>query len=338
MKYVGEEYCRQTKEGNFTSDKENYGYFCFADFEFTCGSFIDNTKSEMLSVGAVICSEDFGIVDKYYSTARPQKFPRMTKQCRELTGLTQAEITASPDSNEALRRLVSLMKLYDISKLFVWGNFDKPGLEGDINQHRRKKAPYGNVSFICRNIIDIQDEVTKKMKLPQAVSISELSAVFDYAPESGKFHNALNDAEALYTICKAVYTTDIDTNEKFVRLRNERLEKIAAAKAATVEKLREEALSIPLSTEEAECFEPLKAEGKEKQELAFIHLRAKFVRALKRSPEAEDFVFAEYSSPKRVKVLPASKFKNAARCAASKCYPFKREDFRKVFLNEYKKP
>ena len=261
----------------------------------------------------------------------------MTRQCRELTGLTQAEISASPDSNEALRGLVQLMKHYNITEIYVWGNFDKPGLAGDINQHRKKNVPHGNVNFIYNSINDIQAEVTAKMQLPQAVSISELAAVFDYAPESGSFHNALNDAEALYTIHKAVYTTNITANEKFMQLKQERLKKIAEAKAATVEKLRAEALSLPFTPEEIRFFEALKAANNEKQELDFLRLRVKFVRALKRSPETDDFFLAEYSNPPRIKVLPATKFKGSARYVSTHHEAFKRPDFNRVFINEYKK-
>ena len=117
----------------------------------------------------------------------------MTRQCRELTGLTQPEINASRDSNEVFAEVAELLKKYSVSSLYVWGNFDRPGLAGDMNQHRRTGKDFSSIKKIYNCIADIQDATIKQMGLPQAVSISELSAVFGYEPQSGSFHNALSD-------------------------------------------------------------------------------------------------------------------------------------------------
>jgi len=312
-------------------------FLCFADFEFTCGGFIDDTRSEILSVGLVICSPEYEIAEKFYSTARPCKFPRMTRQCRELTGLTQPEINASRDSNEVFAEVAELLKKYSVSSLYVWGNFDRPGLAGDMNQHRRTGKDFSSIKKIYNCIADIQDATIKQMGLPQAVSISELSAVFGYEPQSGSFHNALSDAEALYTIHRAAFTSDLSKNEKFLQLKQERLDKIAAVKAAAEEKRREEALALPLTAEEQAYCNELSSAGKEDKQRQFIAIRAKFVRALLKAPECEDFVLAEFSQPKRIKVFRAEKFGGAARHASSRHVPFKRSEFADILLNECKK-
>ena len=315
----------------------NKEYLCFADFEFTCGGFIDNTRSELLSVGLVICSPHYEIAEKFYSTIRPCKFPRMTRQCRELTGLTQPEINASPDSNEVMGEVVELLKKYKVSSLYVWGNFDRPGLEGDMNQHRRTKNNYSSIKKIYNCVADIQDATIKQMGLPQAVSISELAAVFGYEPQSGSFHNALSDAEALYTIHKEAFTSDLSKNEKFLQLKQDRLDKIAAAKAAAEEKRREEAFSIPLTEIEQAYYSELSAKGYEDRIRQFIAVRAKFVRAMNKAPDCEDFVLAEFSQPNRIKVFRAEKFGGAAKYASSRHSAFKRSEFANVILQECKK-
>ena len=311
---------------------------CFADFEFTCGGFIDNTRSEILSVGIVICSPEYEIVEKYYSTARPNKFSRMTRQCRELTGLTQAEINVSPDSNDVLRDALGAMKKYNVSHLYVWGNFDKPGLAGDINQHRRAGKPCRYIEEAYHRTVDIQDETTHKMGLPQAVSISELSAALDHAPETGSFHNALNDAEALYAIHKAAYTTDLSQNEKFCHLRQDRLDKLAAIKAANEQKRREEAMSLPLQPEEQVYYATLGSKGSSKELSHFINIRAKFVRALKRYPDAEQLVMAVFRDNGGYKIVPAEKFRGALKYATARHVEFKRSEFGSIIVSECKKP
>ena len=77
-------------------------YLCFADFEFTCGSPAHRLKSEMLSVGLVICDSEHNIIETFYCTARPNRFPKLTSQCKRLTHLTQAEISLAESAAPAV--------------------------------------------------------------------------------------------------------------------------------------------------------------------------------------------------------------------------------------------
>ena len=208
-------------------------YLCFADFEFTCGSPAHRLKSEMLSVGLVICDSEHNIIETFYCTARPNRFPKLTSQCKRLTHLTQSEINNSPDSEAVLERVTALMDKYSASELCVWGNFDKPGLVSDRRQHIQFRKPHHNIDAVCSAITDIQDRMVREMGLPQAVSIEELASVFGYIPSNGTFHNALNDAEALFTIHKAVVSGEFRSSQKFAELRQERLDRMAAVKKQT---------------------------------------------------------------------------------------------------------
>ena len=286
-------------------------YLCFADFEFTCGSPAHRLRSEMLSVGVVICNCDYKIMDTFYCTARPNHFPKLTSQCKRLTKLTQAEINQSPDSETVLEKVAGLMDKYSVNELFVWGNFDKPGLTSDRKQHIQFRKPHKYIDRVCSAIKDIQDEMVKEMQLPQAISIEELASAFGYAPETGSFHNALNDAEALYTIHKAVHTSDFRNCPEFAALRQERLDRLAAAKAAQEEKRRETALSYELSQDEKEYYEGITASGSEKAVRRFIHIRLKLVNSFTKYPDEENFVMVVYDQPKRVRIMPESKYTKA---------------------------
>lgn len=302
---------------------------CFADFEFTCGVAGRNT-SELLSVGIVICSPDYDIKESFYSTMRPVKYPRMTKQCRELTGLTQEEINASPDSEEVFGKIAGLIEKYSIKRVCVWGNFDRIGIEGDMIQHRRAGLPFDGLKSVCRKICDIQAETTAKMELPQAVNISELSAVFGYVPENGGFHNALNDAQALCAIHKAVYTTDLSENERFRQLKQDRIEKLAAIKAEQEERRRQEALSLPLSPDEEVYCSGLGEDGMRR----FVALRCKFVRVLGKYPEAEKLAIAQFRDTGKIKLFPVYKLNPGIRGMLSRCECFPRADWQQALLDE----
>lgn len=316
------------------TDKEKY--MCFADFEFTCGYASSHVNSEMLSVGLVICSGSYEIIEKFYQTSKPNRFPKLTKQCRELTHLTQNEIDLSEDSNNVLKTAAELMNRYSITELFVWGNFDKPGLCSDIRQHKRFKKPYRYISKVCSAVTDIQDSMTRKMELPQAVNIKELASAFNYTPEGGSFHNAFNDAMALYTIHKTVYTMDYKNFPNFIRLRQERLERMVQAKLNQEKRRIEFALSTPLSDEERSFYEESCKTGNESSKREFIYTRCKILSAYRQYPGEENFAMIVFNDPKRIKVVPYSKYTPAKSKFAAKVYLFNKSETGEIVLKNCK--
>ncbi|MBR4627478.1 MAG: hypothetical protein IKO47_07255 [Ruminococcus sp.] len=308
-------------------------YICFADFEFTCGKYAERHGSEVLSAGIVICDENFVFAESYYSTARPVMCPVLAKRCIEITGLTQEEIDASPDSEKVFSEIKALLAKYSVDSVYVWGNFDSAGIRDDILMHCRAGKPCASIRAVGGMICDIQNETISYMGLPQAVNISELSTAVGYIPENGSFHNALTDASALFEIHKAAYTTDLSKNEKFCLLRQERFDKIAAIKTQLDEKRREEALVLPLVPEEEKYLSGLPEDG----ERRFFRLRHKFVTALTRSSGDTDFVFMVFRETGKVKVVPKRKFSPGYLGTVGHYVHFKRKDWQYVFLDELKK-
>lgn len=305
---------------------------CFADFEFTCGNASSHVNSEMLSVGLVVCSGSYEIIEKFYRTSKPNRFPKLTKQCRELTRLTQNEIDLSDDSNNVLKTAVEIMNRYSITELFVWGNFDKPGLCSDIRQHKRFKKPYRYISKVCSAVTDIQDNMTRKMELPQAVNIKELASAFNYTPDGGSFHNAFNDAMALYTIHKTVHTEDYKNFPDFIKLRQERLERMVQAKLNQEKRRIEFALSEPLSDEERSFYEEACKNGSESSKKEFVYTRCKILSAYKQYPDEEKFAMIVFDNPKRIKVVPYSKYTPAKSRFAARSYLFSKPEMGEIVL------
>lgn len=304
-------------------------YIGFADFEFTCGSPKYRFRSEMLSVGVIICDSSYNIAEKFYATSKPNRYPKLSKQCRELTHLSQEEISSSPDSNDVLRTVSELMERYGVGELWVWGNFDKQGLQSDIKMHRRYEKECGSICGICNAVRDIQDEMVNLMKLPQAINIKELASSLGYAPDSGSFHNAMNDTMALYTIHKAVFTTDFRSRPEYAALVEERLEKIRQAKALQEEKRREKAFSVALSAEEQEFFNNLD----EKRKSRFIYLRYRLVLAMEKSPQTEAFAYIMFANSRKAKILPAVKIGRRQAEEAVEFRTFEKKDFGKFLMD-----
>lgn len=298
-------------------------YIGFADFEFTCGTAKYRFCSEMLSVGVVICDTDYNVTEKFYATSKPNRYPKLSKQCRELTHLSQEEISASRDSNDVLLEVSELINRYNIKELWVWGSFDKLGLQNDIRQHCNLGKNIDGLCRICGVVKDIQDEMIKYMKLPEAISVKELASSFGYIPENGSFHNAFNDAMALYIIHKTVFTTDFKKCSAYSSLVEARIEKNRQIKAAQEEKRREIAFSIKLSEEEKVFYDKLD----DKRKKRFIYIRCKIIRAFERYPQANEFAYIVIENSKKIKIISKEKADSKQYLSMFDVKYFKKENF-----------
>ncbi|SDB42617.1 Inhibitor of the KinA pathway to sporulation, predicted exonuclease [Ruminococcaceae bacterium FB2012] len=278
----------------------------------------------------MICDGEHNILKTYYRTTRPNIHSKLTKQCRKLTKLTQEEIDASADADEAAAEVCALLKQFGVKQVSVWGNFDRPGLLSDIKQHARARKSASNVSRLLSTVKDIQNETIKKMQLPQAINIKDLASAFDYVPATGAFHNALTDALALYTVHKAVWTTDIYGCEKFVQLKQARLDKIEADKRAAEQRRKELTLLIPLTEREKEFYGTLeRIEDKND----YWRLRFRIMNMFQRMPGEERFCFIVLHAPRRTKLTPVSKY-SPAKYEGGDMREFSREDFDLILLDE----
>ena len=307
-------------------------YLCFADFEFTCGYCIHKLDSEIPSSGVVICDENYIIKERFYCTSRPNRYPRMTKQCKKLTKLTQEEINKSPDSNDVMNIILRLVRKYNIEKIYVWGNFDRTGLLSDTKQHQRFGKECANIQRVAKRIYDIQEDITKKLNFPEPVNIKELASAFDYKPLSGSFHNALNDALALYVIYKAVHTENISGNEKLAEIRRSRIEKIEKRRQEARKKQKETAFSVPLTDTEKLYYSHMDENSDEARN--YIYLRSKFASSMKNNPEKNDFLLLYMKTPERFKVIPKEKYNRTLQGLSEKAVGFERENFSEILLKE----
>lgn len=306
-------------------------YLCFADFEFTCGYCINKYDSEILSAGVVICDDKYEVKEKFYCTCRPHKFPKLTKQCRKLTKLTQEEINNSPDSDDVMCIIVNLMKKYMIDDIYVWGNFDKPALLSDVRQHQKFRKSSCSIQKVSSKIFDIQWDITEKMELPEPVNIQELASAFDYTP-SGSFHNALNDALALYVIYRAVYTEDLKNNLKLDEIRQKRLDKIERQHREAEKRQKETAFSLPLSDKEKLYYEEVGENSEEAKN--YIYIRSKIVRTLNNNPDENNFLLLYLKTPERIKVISSKKYNYTLQGLSEKAISFERDSFSELILNE----
>lgn len=282
-------------------------YYCFGDFEFTCGGRIKRDTCELLSVGIIICDSGYRIRESFYCTARPVRYPKMTKQCIKLTKLDQQEIYNSPDSDSVLAIVRSLMNKYGCEKLYVWGNFDKPGLISDCGMHKRSKRSFANIRAVAGCIEDIQRQLVARLGLPEAINIAELSSVFGFVPRQGTYHNAFNDAMGLYEIYRGAYATDHSRNKKLRALIDERIARREEKIRQAAERRREIALSVALSEEERSYLDGFSS-GRDEAQERLLASRYRIINYMRSHPDEEYYELIVFDCPKRFKVVAGSQY------------------------------
>ena len=315
------------------TETEYETYYCYADFEFTCGEKIHRNQAELLSVGVVICDSSFEIAETYYNTICPVKNPALTSRCRRLTGLSQEDIYSSPDSDSVLGQVLDILDDYAVDEVFVWGNYDRTGLLSDAKQHKRAFFSANAVDELAEMIVDIQPEIVKKLGLPEAVNIEELAGAFGFTPDEGSFHNAFNDAMGLFEICRGAYTTDISKNKKLRKLIDERRTRREERKAEAARLRRETALALPLTDEELDFLAGF-AEGEEREnaEKKLLGIRYFIMKQFIALPDCERFLLICFETPRRFKVIPEEEHAAERAVTASFVKPLTREDFTEALL------
>ena len=300
-------------------------YRCFADFEFTCGN--KDAPAELLSVGLVICDADFSIAERYYATVKPIRYPRLNRRCIELTHLTQQEIDVSPDSETVLRIAVQRMQKYGIRRMEVWGDFDYKGLYSDFWLHRNRRREVRNIQIAMNSVYDVQPFIVRVLRLPEPVSISELSVAFGYQPKNGQFHNALVDAEALYTVVRAAHTTDFMNNPQFLAVRQHRRDKLNAQQRGYFERALLYVCDTEMSPESEAYFQELLGSGDELALRRFVEFRAKIFRELDKHDNADDFMMIVFdASLRQSSVIPAAYFIRKNVSTAARVIPIHRNE------------
>ena len=191
--------------------------YCFLDLECTCGFYSEELKKEHyigepLSVGIVILNSKMKIVDRFYTTIKPYRFPVVTKFCRKLTGLTQADINDAPSTGTVCTELETIFIKYNIKEIYVYGNNDKRSFLYAAEQFVKKFPPttdkiahLHSIILVASKIVDISSDLQVAAKCKHKPSLEAFSELLKLNNDSASFHNALYDAKMLAMIYAAIY-------------------------------------------------------------------------------------------------------------------------------------
>lgn len=108
------------------------------DVEATCwkkGVF--SRKKETIEIGAVRIRFDRAESKwpEFQTFVRPQRLPRLSSFCRELTGITQEHVDGAPAFPEALRLFLEWSQPLEEVVLATWSRYDVWQLDLDLEAH-----------------------------------------------------------------------------------------------------------------------------------------------------------------------------------------------------------
>jgi inhibitor of KinA sporulation pathway (predicted exonuclease) len=120
---------------------------------------------------------------EFQTFVRPQRLPRLSSFCRELTGITQRDVDAAPTFPEALRLFLEWSQPSERVVLATWSHYDLWQLDLDLQAHGLPKLAFP--------VLDV-----KKLAARIVGSKSFEETVRDLAPDSLVMprHRAIADA------------------------------------------------------------------------------------------------------------------------------------------------
>ena len=128
------------------------------DVEATCwkkGVF--SRKKETIEIGAVKLLFDRAETQwpEFQTFVRPQRLPRLSSFCRELTGITQENVNGAPAFPEALRLFLEWSQPLERVVLATWSRYDLWQLDLDLEGHGLPKLtiPYIDVKKLAARTV-----------------------------------------------------------------------------------------------------------------------------------------------------------------------------------------
>jgi inhibitor of KinA sporulation pathway (predicted exonuclease) len=114
------------------------GRIVVVDVEATCWTKgVFSRKKETIEIGAVrlLLDRADSRWPEFQTFVRPRRLPRLSRFCRELTGITQEDVDAAPTFPEALRLFLEWLEPAEGIVLATWSRYDIWQLNLDLEEH-----------------------------------------------------------------------------------------------------------------------------------------------------------------------------------------------------------
>ena len=159
--------------------------FVVLDVEATCwkkGVF--SRKKETIEIGAVqlLLNRAQTTWPEFQTFVRPQRLPRLSSFCRELTGITQEDVDAAPTFPDALRLFLEWSQPLERVVLASWSRYDLWQLDLDLEAHGLPKlvVPFLDVKKLAARVVGAKSfEETARELVPDAAGMPRHRAIAD---------------------------------------------------------------------------------------------------------------------------------------------------------------
>lgn len=176
--------------GNLNGLINDYKYIVVVDIEHTCtedGS-IPPEARETIEIGALLidtCS--LQVVDEFSELIRPITHPKLSQFCKELTGITQAELDVADHFSEVFANFINWLPDGAEYIFATWGAYDLVQLNIDCASH-------GMPAFSPSTTLNLKLAFKEARKLKKKVGLRKALEISNI-PYEGNHHRALDDAK-----------------------------------------------------------------------------------------------------------------------------------------------
>lgn len=164
------------------------------DFEMNQVYIEGKSCSEIIQIGAIICDNDYNIVQTYQALIKSTD--RLRGIVKNLTGLQEIDFINTEEFYSGIRHFINWVENYKCSAVISWSKNDKKVLF--------KQCKRNNISLpaVFNNWIDAQKLVGKEFTTTGRQL--QLQKVCDmvHIKTDGKYHDALYDATCMRNILK----------------------------------------------------------------------------------------------------------------------------------------
>lgn len=167
-------------------------FYLVIDVEATCSEdeSIPRAEKEIIELGAVMVEAiSLDAVDEFQSFVRPERHPRLTRYCRELTTIRQIEVDIAPRFPQALAALARWAQGYSQALFCSWGDYDRIQIERDCRYHR-VAYPFGRGHLNLKALFATAQRLDRPIGMESALRRAGLSP-------RGTLHRGIDDARNL---------------------------------------------------------------------------------------------------------------------------------------------
>lgn len=156
------------------------------------GQYIENLKSEIIEIGAVMLDEDMKLISRFQEYCKPQ-YGQVSNRIKRLTGISNEMLEDKDNFAICLRNFLEWLSIGTGDELEIcsWSMSDYHQLLSEITEKHLVSAV---TDILFAHWRDIQQEFSSGLSYGRPIKLSTAMSAIDSDFE-GKAHNALADAE-----------------------------------------------------------------------------------------------------------------------------------------------